>query len=446
MSDSIGSVMEKAFNKVLPIPKTPRVYRPPPPPRPLSWVPHGKLGNWTYEERLEDFANEILAIDAQKTKRVKYSSRGWCYLLEGLGKIHKGEFDACQKAINDCRKIGLLPIDFVAEDQDITRRFSGIHEASEPSVLLKRLRDEVEEMLGNLPSFTTDYWIDEDYYLMMCVEKGDILNLFKPICEEYHVPIVSSKGWPPILLRAYIADLSRRAEAKGLTPVLLLFYDHDPAGLKISKTFMKMLRDCEGGTGWSPDGLIIDRFGLNKEDIDRYNLTWIENLRSSSGRNPNWKRRDVQEYVRKFGVRKCESNALFKNDETLTAGEEICRRAIEKYYGEDTLERFKRKEQSSKQKLREIYKDPVWKNFYHRINKIIESLAAKKAEEEKHPSVVRAEKEVRITIDGKYYGVCPRCGVWFNYDASYDGRLVRCRGCNLPMRLKWKSGDEEVAG
>ena len=192
-SESISSLMEKAFDKVLPIPKTLRAYHPPPPPKPLSWVPHGKLGNDTYEERLKDFANEILAIDSQRTKRVKYSSRGWCYLLEGLGKIHKGEFDACQKVINDCRKIGLLPINFVAEDQDITRRFMGIHVASEPSVLLEQLRKDVEEMLGNLPSYTTDYWTGEEYYLMMCVEKGDILNLFKPICDEYHVPIVNSK-------------------------------------------------------------------------------------------------------------------------------------------------------------------------------------------------------------------------------------------------------------
>jgi len=54
-----------------------------------------------------------LAVDTQRSHPVKYSSKGWCYLLEGLRKIDKGDFDACQKAINNCRKIGLLPIDFV---------------------------------------------------------------------------------------------------------------------------------------------------------------------------------------------------------------------------------------------------------------------------------------------------------------------------------------------
>lgn len=431
MSDSIGSVMEKAFNKVLPIPKTPRVYHPPPPPRPLSWVPHGTLGDYNYEERLEKFADEINAINSQRTHPVKYSSRGWSYLLEGLGKFSKGEFDSCQKAINDCRKIGLLPIDFVAEDQDITRRFSGIHEASDPTVLLEKVKGEVEDMLRNLPASTTDYWIGEEYYVMVCVEKGDLVNLFKPICYEYHVPIVSSKGWAPILLRAHIANLSKMAEERDLKPVLLLFYDHDPAGLKITSTFRKNLSDCERGTGLNPDKLIIERFGLNNDDIDRHNLTWIENLKTGSGREST-----DYDYIQKYGKRKCESNALFKNDETLRAGEEICRNAIEKYYGKDARERFRKKEEASKQEFKEVYDDPMWENFYARIDELVESLAVKKPKEDKQPSKAISEKEVEVTIDNKYYGRCPRCNCSFNYDDRDIGRLVRCRHCNLPMRLR----------
>lgn len=430
-SDSIGFLMEKAFNKILPIPKTPRVYHPPPPPRPLSWVPHGKLGDDNYEDKLEDFANEILAINSQRTNPVKYSSRGWCYLLEGLGKINKGEFDASQKAINDCRKIGLLPIDFVAEDQDITRRFIGIHTASEPSLHLEKLQNDMEEMLGNLPSYTTDYWVDEEYYVIICVEKGDLLNLFKPVCDEYHVPLVSSKGWAPILLRSHIATLSQKAEANGLTPVLLLFYDHDPAGLKITDTFRKNLRDCERGTGWSPDTLIIERFGLNKDDIDRHNLTWIENLKTSSGREST-----DYDYIQKYGKRKCESNALFKNDETLRAGEGICRNAIQGYYGKDARERFRKKEESSKQKFKEVYDDPLWENFRTRIDELVDRLAVKKPKEDKQPTKAISKKEVEVLIDNKYYGRCPKCQTPFNYNASDVGRLVRCRHCNLPMRLR----------
>jgi DNA-directed RNA polymerase subunit RPC12/RpoP len=368
---------------------------------------------------------------------VKYSGRGWCYLLEGLGKIDKDEFAKCEKAINDCRKIGLLPIDFTAEDQDETRRFAGIHEASNPTVLLENLRNDINDMLETLPIYTTDYWIDEKYYLMMCVEKGDLRNLFKPICDEYHIPIVSSKGWAPILLRYHIAKLCIKAEDRGLAPVLLLFYDHDPAGLKITNSFRKGLHDISRSVGWRPLGIIIERFGLNREEIEKYNLTWIENIKTGSGREA----RDPA-YIREFGNRKCEANALFKNDETLKAAEKICRAAIEKYYGADALERFHEKEKKSKGKLNEVYDNPVWDDINESIETLIDSMTEQETEPQHNEEAPELEKEVEVEIFKKtpnnrfYCGRCTRCGKLFEYDESFINRLVRCRSCGTAMRLK----------
>lgn len=433
---SIGSAMEQAFNKVLPIPKQPKRYHYYTPNRALTWVPHGTIGNGDYHERLEKYANELYLINSQRTSTVKYSSRGWCYLLEGLGKIHKGEFTAAQKAINDCRKLGYLPIDFVAQDQDQTRHFKGIHEACEPDAKLSQLKEDIAEMLLGLPSDTTDYWTGEKYYLMMCVEKGDLINLFKPTCDRYHVPLVSSKGWPPIMLRSHIAALSQKAEANGLKPVLLLFYDHDPSGLKISRTFRKNLRDCERGFGWSPEGLIIERFGLNAEDIEKHGLMWIENLRTGSGRvSRDWKYRET------YGERKCEANALFKNDTTLKAGETICREAIEKYYGSDALKRFTEKEEVSREKLKDIYNDPVWKNVNESLDKLVKQFETEK-EAEDLPMELEVEKETIVYVDNKLYGKCPNCDYQFNYRQSDYGTQVRCRYCKLLMRLKFKEPEK----
>jgi hypothetical protein len=440
--DSLGSVLRRAFDKVLPIPKTPKVYHPPPPPRPLSWVPHGRVGDNKYEERLKDFAMEILAIDAGRTNRIKYSARGWCYLLEGLGRIHKGEFDACEKAINDCRKIGLLPIAFVAEDQDITRRFSGLHQASDPTALLDELKRQVEEMLAALPSSTTDYWEGENYFVMMVVEKVDIYNIFEPICQEYKVPIANSKGWSPIRLRAHIASLSQWAESRGLTPVLLLFYDLDPAGWKISHKFRKNLWDISRATGWKPVKIIIDRFGLNEEDINRYNLTWIPGLKSARGREIK-----DEAYIKKFGIRKCESNALLRSDETLKAAEEICRRAIEKYYGSDAKERFRKKEEESKEKLTEVYHNPIWKNLFETIEEINRKLAKPKETKKEtfRQNKMERAKEVEVKIYKGYYGVCPKCGQTFDYkEEDVDAnKVVICRKCRQLIKLKWATAQDQ---
>ena len=440
MSDSISVVIERAFDKILPIPKTPRVYRAPPPRKPVSWVPSGKLTNETYRKRLIDFAQEIKAIDARKSKRIKYSSRGWGYILEGLGLIDKGELNKAQTAMNDCRKLGYLPIDFVAADQDLTRRFAGIHEAADPAVRIKKLKEDIDGMLMNLPSFTTDYWEDEEYYLMMCVEKGDIRNLFKSICDEYHIPIVSSKGWYPILLRAHIATLSRKAEDRGLKPVILLFYDHDPSGIKITEKFRKGLDDISGGTGWKPWNLEIYRFGLNAEDVDKYGLMWIDNLKTGSGRES----RDFG-YIDRYGRRKCESNALFRSDETLIAAEKICRDAIEKYYGKDALERFREKEKRSKEKLSVFYEDPLWADLEKSLDGLIDDLSEEAEEEEDGP--LESEKVFKVEIFRKklgntlYYGQCPKCLRDFDYAESDIGRTVRCRHCNTPMKLVDRRGE-----
>jgi len=245
---------------------------------------------------------------------------------------------------------------------------------------------------------------------------------------------VNSKGWYPILLRYHIAKLSIKAEARGLTPVLLLFYDHDPAGLKITSRFRKGLRDISRSVDWYPTNLIIERFGLNKEDIDRYGLTWIENLKTGSGREAK-----DPDYVRKYGRRKCESNALFKNDETLEAGERICRDAIERYYGKDALERFGEKEKKAKESLSAVYENPLWEALDENLGSLINSLSEEAEEKEDEPLEAEEVSEVEIfrkaPDDRLYYGSCPRCGMQFDYDEQDTGRTVRCRYCHKLMKL-----------
>jgi len=68
-----------------------------------------------YRADLVAFCEALEAID--NTLDIKVSSRGWCYALEEHG-LGKDEFDYAQRLINDCRKSGLLPVDFTASDID----------------------------------------------------------------------------------------------------------------------------------------------------------------------------------------------------------------------------------------------------------------------------------------------------------------------------------------
>jgi hypothetical protein len=66
-------------------------------------------------------------------------------------------------------------------------------------------------------------------------------------------------------------------EAEGKRCVLLAFTDHDPGGLHINKFLRSNLEELARAVGWSPDNLIIERFGLDYDFIEREQLTWIDN-------------------------------------------------------------------------------------------------------------------------------------------------------------------------
>ncbi len=109
-----------------------------------------------------------------------------------------------------------------------------------------------------------------------------------------------------------------------------------------------------------PDNLIIDRFGLNHDFIQEQNLTWIDNLETSSGGHlDNPKHKDhhkpyVQSYLAKFGARKVEANALVVRAE---AGRELCRQAILKYVSEDEPRDYQARLESHQLAVRdEVYR------------------------------------------------------------------------------------------
>lgn len=293
---------------------------------------------------LQEFAD--LLQEMSETIGFKVSSRGWCYLMEQAGHINKSQFDKVDEAVNRCRKEGLIPVDFVAEED--ARAFSGVEEPSDDDMrdLLKQRLDYVER--GYL-FHTPDWWVGEEYYIQMLVEKIDLKTLFEPICRQYHIPVANAKGWSSILQRAEYARRFKEAEEKGLKCVLLYCGDHDPDGLRISDTLRKNLEQVQeivwgdGETGYDPSDLEIQRFGLNYNFILDNKYTWIDNLITGSGKNlastehKNYKLPYVQEYLRSIGPRKCEANAIVT---TPKKAEMLVRSEIEKWLGKDALHRF----------------------------------------------------------------------------------------------------------
>jgi hypothetical protein len=301
-----------------------------------------------YQAELEQFAARIREINS--TLEFQISSRGWCYILEEHG-LTKGEFDRAQQLLNDCRKSGLLPLNICKEDDARAVSYinppggdfrSAAQFAEDIVYRVERELDEARERieLGYLGARDACYhyapigWYEELEYSVFClVEKIDLLTLFTGVCNRFHVPIANAKGWCDLHLRAAMAEYFADAEEQGRTPVLLYCGDHDPAGLLISSTIKKNLADLSRATGWSPENLIVDRFGLNADFIDAQGLSWIDNLESGSGKDLSASGKDyVREYIAQFGKRKVEANTLVTRPD---AARELIADAIAKYIPED---------------------------------------------------------------------------------------------------------------
>lgn len=312
------------------------------------------------DKRLMEFSHKLKVL--QEQIGFKLSARGWCYQLESERVINKDEFDKAESWINKCRKKGILPIDFIAEEEG--RRFSGV-KIPNTETPIQDLKGWIEATLRTEEYYELDWWKGEKYYIQMLVEKIDLKTLFEPICKKYKIPIATSKGWSSILQRAIYSRRFKEAEQRGLKPILLYCGDHDPDGLRISDFIRKNLEDLkdinwgDGLGGYDPERLEIIRFGLDADFIEKHKLTWIDNLITGSKKNlasPNHRNHNmpyVQEYIKKFGARKCEANAIVPRPKI---ARKLIEDIIKNFLGKDAEQRFLDKRQAVRDEVQEFRK------------------------------------------------------------------------------------------
>jgi hypothetical protein len=280
-----------------------------------------------YKDKVVAFCATILELQSRMDFAV--GSRGWAYVLEGERFINKDELDAAQDLINFCRKMGDLPLDICSEDGK--RAAENVEEIDlAPHREAAAIFDYIQTAEDQYAPFS--FWDDLDVFVQVAVEKSNLKNLFLKVSAEFHIPIANVGGWGDLNVRAGFMQRFKEKEAQGKRCVLLYFGDFDPGGLQISNFLRSNFKDMSRAVGWSPDNLVIDRFGLDYDFIEREGLTWIENLATAKGeypldheRHPDHYKPYVQDYLRKYGVRKVESDALLKRPE---AGRELCRQAI----------------------------------------------------------------------------------------------------------------------
>ena len=309
-----------------------------------------------YQEELAGFCEAILQINS--TLDFKVSARGWGYIFENCQAITKDQLDACEKLVNDCRKSGDLPLDICAVDK--SREFENVEEIDDKSPE-EMAQDAIDYLaVAHLGYRPISLWDNQKYYVQIVVEKIDLKSFFSPVCAGVQAP---DRQWQRMgrsrHARRHDAPVRDR-EAGGKECVLLACYDHDPAGLNISGFLRSNMADMSKAIGgWSPENVIIERFGLNLDFIEANNLTWIDNLITSSGEdlaNPNHHDHNkdyVQTYIKQFGDRKVEANALVVAPE---AGRALCREAILKYVDLEAIEEYRAELEERREEVREALK------------------------------------------------------------------------------------------
>ena len=147
-------------------------------------------------------------------------------------------------------------------------------------------------------------------------------------------------------------------EARGKRCVLLYCGDLDPGGLHITGFIRSNLADMTRSVGWSPDNLIIDRFGIDIGFIRKHRVTWIDNLHTGRGgvplddpRHPDYNKAYVQDYIAQYGVRKVEATAMVQ-PRLVPHARALCQRAILKYLPEDAPEQYQSSLELPRRKLR----------------------------------------------------------------------------------------------
>lgn len=255
----------------------------------------------------------------------KFGPRGWAYYAEGLGLITKGEFDRFEKLLTDMRKGGELDPDVIEPDASrmATTVYDYAADTDTPEEHAEWAVGEIRERLNLLSRIyhAHGYWDDLDFYVEMIVEKKDLVQIFKDTADRYNVRITNGKGDTDIHTRLAMLKRFRDHSYAGRRCVLLAIGDHDPKGLHIVDGLHRTIMSCANikGLDWDYPDFEVVNIGLTERQIDDLGLMKIGNLETGGGRDlsdqrhPDHYKPYVQDYLARFGVWKCEANALVGN-------------------------------------------------------------------------------------------------------------------------------------
>ncbi len=352
-----------------------------------------------YNQEMINFSNDMKHF--QKGVDFKISARGWCYQLEGFNNaIDKSQFNDAEKVINECRKTGLLPLNFTADDEKRMPSFVAKNDGDIDHTLKSWRNSMIFSTTKYKPTLLSEH---TGTHIEVFVEKKDLVGLFSKVCKKYQIAISNGGGWSDINSRAKLVERCYDAHEKGQDVHILYCGDFDPAGLLIGDTFKKNLKDLEEAMGIDTSFININVFGLSYEYIQDNDLVWTDNLMTGSKtkdakpldhpEHPDHYKDYVQDYINAYGVRKVEANALLGDIE---AARQMLENVINTYITLEQLDDYENSLIQSRDDLL-VEMKKVWikkEKFDTKLNK-----AKTKAKIKLNKAKTKAEIKLRADLD-----------------------------------------------
>lgn len=181
----------------------------------------------------------------------RISSRGVAYRLVSQYGLPKDEraFDMVESHLVKMRRDGTIPYEKIV---DGTRTRRKVFTATSLG----------KAMHGFHQQYRRDYWQHQSVAVEVWCEKDALTGVLNPVCEEYGVPFVATRGFSSLTL-LYESTLAMKA--RGKPTVVLYMGDHDPSGRCMSDGLEASLREFGAD-------VTVRRLALEPDQIAMYRL------------------------------------------------------------------------------------------------------------------------------------------------------------------------------
>lgn len=136
----------------------------------------------------------------------------------------------------------------------------------------------IRDAYNSILAYSIPKWYQQTTFVEVWVEKDALRGLFREVCRELEVTLVTCKGYPSITLLKESADrIKRERRARKVDKLVILYFgDFDPTGRHIPENVEQRMRE-----DFRLD-FELDIIALTQEQIDEYNLPPVPAKRSDS--------------------------------------------------------------------------------------------------------------------------------------------------------------------